>query len=537
MKHIKTYIIGMFLTGALLTSCFDETLVGSTFGPNNIEQETPEARDVLLKVSLPRNFGATSGNNLDRETRIDTLDVLVFEPFAGFPGQKVLLASITGTVVTDEMGNVVDNTFEVGIPLGENLDIHVFANAHSDLLRCGAFGNRGREKEAMLAQIITADKYGLQESDRLLPMHGFITDVTVDKESKNEMHVNLLRSVSKLSVMTKGTITANNELEGGELDEFKLYEMYVFYPTDSARVATADTTRFYTSGADAGNVQTATLPTGLTGGNALDSLSMKSSSMVRQLESLYMYENIAWTNDGLDRATSRLVLGGVYTDPDGKMDTNPDGTPRITYYRVNFQTKDEVPYPILRNHHYVFNINSVAASGYDDPREAAENKAINMSVTIFDWMNELNEIYYDGEHYFSLSSKSLTLPRNKNSVRTVTVDSNVASDEWKMYFKDMNNGVTTPQTWFKDTHNNDSISGTTEVVLSNSRYRVTKESTKIIVEVLKDYSDLPQGESRSDVLVIAAKNLRVNIKLDQKNKSTDDWGNGGDEEVEVGTKD
>lgn len=537
MKHVKAYILAALLAGAFY-SCLDETLMDTRYTPCTPDTETAE-RDMRLKVSVPKTYSAGAAGSLGKEERIDTLDVLVFAPVPGDPTKKILRAAVTGDIVKDDEGNVVSNVFEVLMPLGKDMDVHVFANAHSDLVRNGAFASNGTEMQTVLGKITTANKYGIQKEDVLLPMHGSVTGVTIDKDSKDVLPVSVLRSVSKVSVMINGTTNAKDELVGGELKEFKLYEMYVFFPADSGRVATADTTQFYTVRPDSGNVKTATLPAALRAGNRPDSLSIKSETVVKQIESIYLYENIPWTKDGFDYATSRLVLGGVFYDKNNGYapDENADGTLKKTYYRINFQDSKDVQYSLLRNHHYVFSITSVAASGYDTPRDAAEGKPINIAVTVFDWMNELHEIVNDGQHYFNTSSKYITLPRNANSERSIEVASDVDVAEWKMYFKDTNNGETTPQTWFKDKQNNDSIAATADATLENSRYKVTKTADKITVEVLKKYSELPAApstESRDDVLVLIVKNLRIYIHITQVDKSPDDWGNGGDMNTDIG---
>ena len=537
MKHVKAYILTALLAGVFY-SCLDETLEYTRY-PSGIPDTESGDRDMRLKVSVPKTYSAGAAGSIDREERIDTLDVLVFAPAAGNPDKKYLRSAVTGSVVKDEEGNVVKNVFEVVMPLGKDMDVHVFANAHSDLVRNGAFGAGGKEMQAVLGSITTARKYDIQEADVMLPMHGSVTGITIDKDSKDVLPVSVLRSVSKVSVMINGSVSASSdELMGGELDEFKLYEMYVFFPADSARVATADTTQFYTVRPDSGNVKTATLPAKLRAGNRPDSISIKSPTVVKQIESIYLYENIPWSKDGFDYATSRVVLGGVFYDKTtGNPDKNADGSPRISYYRINFQDNKDVQYPLLRNHHYALNIISVAAPGYDTPRQAAEGKPINIQVTVFDWMNELHEIVNDGQHYFNTSSKNITLPRDANSVRSIEVESDVDASEWKMYFKDANNGETTPKTWFKDKSGNDSIDATAGATLQNSRYKVTKAADKITVEVLKKYSDLspaPSTESRDDVLVLMVKNLRIYIHITQADKSPDDWGNGGDLNTDLG---
>lgn len=539
MKHIKAYILTALLAGVFY-SCLDETLEYTRYPSGEPDTESGD-REMRLKVSVPKTYSAGTSGSVDREERIDTLDVLVFAPTSENPGKKFLRSAVTGSVVKDEDGNAVQNVFEVVMPLGKDMDVHVFANSHSDLMRNGAFASNGQEMQKVLGNITTARKYDLQKPDVLLPMHGSVTDVTIDKDSKDVLPVSVLRSVSKVSVMINGSATFDEKLVGGEIPEFKLYEMYVFFPADSGRVATADTTRFYTVLPDSGNVKTATLPAKLRAGNRPDSISIKSPTVVKQLESIYLYENIPWTTDGFDYATSRVVLGGVFYDKaTGTPDKNGDGSLKKTYYRISFQDNKDVQYPLLRNHHYVLNIISVAASGYDTPRQAAEGKPINIAVTVFDWMNELHEIVNDGQHYFNTSSKYITLPRDAHSVRSIEVASDVDVADWKMYFKDANNGDTTPKTWFKDKAGNDSIDATAGITLQNSRYKVTKAADKITVEVLKAYGDLPAApstESRGDVLVLMVKNLRIYINIAQKDKSPDDWGNGGDEEHQPGKGD
>lgn len=544
MKHIKTYFLAALLTGAAI-SCMDDTLQYSEYHPGPDCGVQDGDKDMRLKVSVPRTYGKTGTGSLSREERIDTLDVLVFAP--GPDGKMYLRASATGSEVKNDEGNVVANVFEVVMPLGRNMDVHVFANSHRELMRSGAFGNIGKEMQTVLGMVAHSRKYDLQKDDQLLPMHGSVTGVTVDKDSKDVLPVSVLRSVAKVSVMLNGKMDAGNDwLTGGELDEkeFELRELYAFYPADSGRVATADTTKFYTVMPDSGNVRTATLPAKLKAGNRPDTLSIIKTSKVTEIESIYLYENIPWTKDGYDYATTRMVVGGIYTDPrTHKVDANADGTPRVSYYRINFQdvydTATPVQYPVLRNHHYVFNITSVAAPGYDTPRQAAEGKPININVTVIDWKNEINNVEYDGQSYFDLSERIIRLPRNAGSERSIEVESNVDESLWGMYFKDTHNGATAPVTWYKDKLGTDSVAPTLETVLKNSRYEVTKSGTKITVKALKAYKDLPAApttETRDDVLIIKVKNLYISLIITQVDKSPDDWGGGGSGSSEVGGK-
>ncbi|MEB3373938.1 hypothetical protein SFC43_13825 [Bacteroides sp. CR5/BHMF/2] len=183
--------------------------------------------------------------------------------------------------------------------------------------------------QAVLGSITTARKYDIQEADVMLPMHGSVTGITIDKDSKDVLPVSVLRSVSKVSVMINGSVSASSdELTGGELDEFKLYEMYVFFPADSARVATADTTQFYTVRPDSGNVKTATLPAKLRAGNRPDSISIKSPTVVKQIESIYLCENIPGRKTVSTMPPPAWCWAACsMTQTTGTADKNADGSP------------------------------------------------------------------------------------------------------------------------------------------------------------------------------------------------------------------
>lgn len=577
----------------LLAACLDETLVYTEYltPPDNGE------RDIRLKVSVPRTSGNAATIDLAREERIETLDVMVFERlFGSNPAdpdntRMYLRSSSTGTKVLDVNGKVVPNEFEVNMPLGDHMEVHVFANAHDDLIRSNVFNNVGTERETLLLRVHHAMKDGLQK-DTPLPMHGIISDVTIDRDHPTGLKADVLRSVAKVSVMLNGSIADNGQLKGNDLqrNEFQLRSLYAYYPADSGRVATADTTQFYTEGDDKGQVMTPTLPQygpPFTGGNKTDHLyapgnrsidradgaSDKAHDQtlpdVKQVESIYLYENKPWSLDGYDQKSTRIVVGGVFTDwRTDIQDMNADGTPRVSYYRINFQTYEENSYndtdpekqfPILRNHHYVFNIVSVAAPGYNTPEEAANGKPINIKVKVIDWKDELLNVEYDGQTYFQLSQRTLRLPReaydpdgvNHFYETFVEVKSDEPSKFWGMYFEDERNGVTDPAT--RQTVGGKSVplpTGEDVTELKNARFHVIKSADRITVRALKPYSDwstsagtspnqpnplpAPDKDPHRDVLVLKVKNLLVKVNLVQEDASPNDWGNGGNHPNELG---
>lgn len=590
--HIAPFLLATCLA-FLLAACLDETLVYTEYltPPDNGE------RDIRLKVSVPRTSGNAATIDLAREERIETLDVMVFErlfgsdPAAPDNTKMYLRSSSTGTKVVNAEGKVVPNEFEVNMPLGDHMEVHVFANAHDDLIRSNVFNNVGTERETLLLRVQHAMKDGLQK-DTPLPMHGIIPDVTIDRDHPTGLKADVLRSVAKVSVMLNGTIADNGQLKGKDLlrSEFQLRSLYAYYPADSGRVATADTTQFYTEGTDKGQVKTPTLPQygkPFTGGNKTDHLyapgdrsieradgaSDKDHDQtlpdVKQVESIYLYENKPWSLDGYDQKSTRIVVGGIFTDwRTNIQDMNADGTPRVSYYRINFQTYDENSYndtdpekqfPILRNHHYVFNIVSVAAPGYNTPEEAANGKPINIKVKVIDWKDELLNVEYDGQTYFQLSQRTLRLPReaydpygvNQFYETFVEVKSDEPSQFWGMYFEDERNGATTPVT--RQTVGGKSVplpTGEDVTELKNARFHVIKSADRITVRALKPYSDwstsagtspnqpnplpTPDKDPHRDVLVLKVKNLLVKVNLVQEDASPNDWGNGGNHPNELG---
>ena len=154
-------------------------------------------------------------------------------------------------------------------------------------------------------------------------------------------------------------------------------------------------------------------------------------------------------------------------------------------------------------------------------------------MNVIEWTNNFGYILFDNENHFYAETKQVSFPRFQNTVRVVAVESNIGADLWKMSFATAENGVTTPPT----VNPGGETVGTTNNTLQNSRYKVEKTNTKLIFTVLKDFSNLPSGESRNDIFVLQAKNLTLRIHLSQLDISSDDWGNGGNQDTNFGEND
>lgn len=540
MKYFNMYILVLMLAG-MSAACTESTFV--PIGNGN----SPESTDteLYLRVNVPRAYGANAAGDT-KETRVTGIDVLVFAPGIGANADKYYLKSASE-------GTPLDNgkKFQVTMPIGEKLMVHVFANCHRELAERGIYGEVGAEMEHLFSQLTTGINYNTTAVDHL-PMHGFLSEVSVRKESVGTLlTVPLLRSVAAVQIATNATVDAGGNLTGGDIVDpttgdvvFRLRELYAYFPADSGRVAprmdaykpATDQTQNKTRDVVKASLppHPAVLPIG-------DKYSIQSNTDVKQLGNLYVYENTYYSDNGHDQpgtvqgnakvATTRLVVGGIYRD-----DKQADGvTPKVTYYRVDFT--DAVTSKLtelLRNHKYTFNIKGVSGSGYDTPEGAATGVPINIEIKVIDWSTVDNDLVFDKENWFSLETKEIIMPRNRNSVRTIKVETDVAfGDLWTLSFASDNNGVTAPVRIPQ---------GAATGSIENDRYRIeinrTSETphTKASVSVTakQDYKDVPvPPASRDEVLVIKVKNLNVRINITQADQSTDDWGNGGEIDSEV----
>lgn len=546
MRLTRIDYMTIALLGCLLCSCADNTLL-STGTDDNCPRTD---KDMYLKVSVPRTYGNYAGG--DPETLVETLDVLVFAK--GKADNEYYVRTACEGRLTDTR-----DRFEVIMPIGENLIIHVFANCHEDMVANNFYNSAGTRMDAMLAKLPLNAKAINGAGVTSLPMHGYITGVTITKDSKAPLEIPVLRSVAAAQVVTRATVSATDPDNpiGGSADItdatgkviFDMHELYAYFvPTGALAAAKPEAYKAPGPGeADqTREVEKASLPSDLAVTDADHPVIFKSADRVRQTGSLYLYENKAWSDNGYDQpdaarkaATTRLVVGGVYDKA-----INADGQPKVTYYRIDF-AQNGVLNDILRNHKYTFSIESVTGPGYDKPGEAATGVPVNIYVKLIDWTSVWNHIDFDNANYLSTETKNIGLPRDANSARTISMESDVGPGvQWTLAF-DKNSTVNGNGAVAEVT----GTQGAASLAISNTRYRAevtALPSAKpgvypftLKVTALKGYRDnagimaAPPTEAYDEVLYIKIKNLTVRINLSQADQSPDDWGNGGDQDTEL----
>lgn len=496
MKLIKIDYMAIVLLGCLLCSCMDTTLLSA--GIDDTGQGTD--KDMHLRVSVPRTYGG--GGEADPEMRVETLDVLVFAK-GKTDGEYYVQSACEGKLTATR------DRFEVIMPIGEALVIHVFANCHADMVANDFYNSAGTRMDAMLAKLTLSGKVINGAGMTSLPMHGYITGVTIARDSSTPLEIPVLRSVAAAQVVTKATLNPDdpNNPIGGSADItdtngnilFDLHELYAFF-VPAAALSAAKPEAYKALGPHEADktreVEKVSLPPDLTVTDIDHPVSIQSPDRVRQIGSLYLYENKPWSENGYDQpdathraATTRLVVGGVYNGA-----TGADGQPHITYYRIDFARGGTLT-GILRNHKYTFSIESVSGPGYDTPEEAATGVPINIHVKLIDWTSVWNHVDFDNENYLSTETKNIGLPRDADASKTISMESDVElGEKWTLAFD--------PTSTVNGNHAVAEVTGTPgaqTLTISNTRYRAEVTALAPVregvnpftlkVTALKAYSD------------------------------------------------
>lgn len=551
MKLMKINYMAITLLGCLLCSCMDNILL-STSTENN-DQRTD--KDMYLKVSVPRTYGSYAGENPALEENIQTLDVMVFAKGKADNQYYVKTASEGTPSAT------IQNQFGVVMPIGENLIVHVFANCHDDMVANGFYNSIGTQMDVMLKKLtlsakVINDVENTSTKLESLPMHGYAKEVSVARDRTAPVNIKLLRSVAGVQVVTNATINKDNTIantaditdEHGNII-FQMSKLYAYFvPTSACASAFPDSYKPLSPDAadETRDVEKVSLPQNLIVTD-IDNpvITNKTTHQEQRTKCLYLYENKPYSTDGSDypdvnhaAATTRLVVGGVYKGID-------HSNTKVTYYRIDFTNAQTHKLDnILRNHKYTFNIISVSGPGYDNPKDAATGVPINITVNPIEWTSVWDNIDFDGENYLSTETKNIVLPRDKQSTKTISMESDVAlGDQWTLAFDNKaingNGGLAEVK----------GTQGSSKLSISNSRYQVDitqlpQEAQgmylfKLKVTVRKFYNEnteitaVPPTEAYDDELTIKIKNLTAKINLSQVDKSPADWGNGGDQNTDL----
>lgn len=132
-----------------------------------------------------------------------------------------------------------------------------------------------------------------------------------------------------------------------------------------------------------------------------------------QIGALYIPESNPSTQTS--RMTS-VVVGGYYGEDS-----------RLSYYRIDFNpiAEGHLYGQVLRNHRYLFKIKYVSREGAPSPEEALNQSPGGITVEVLPWEDYTSEMWFEGEHYIGVSTRSVLLGSSAGSMRTVYVQSSL----------------------------------------------------------------------------------------------------------------
>lgn len=336
---------------------------------------------VRLTISLPRaelpvGRERAATRSKEAENLISTVRVLVFEEVDGrylyrymSEGERL---QVTGSTTSFE-AKLTGTDKTVKLLIAGNYG-DAFAN----------YAPAAGSDEATVRSGLGCSFAGLTGN---LPMYGEVTLPNgLVPGVENRFDIRMLRAVARVDV--------EKELDA-DSRSFRIASVAVYRPNDRIqiapnRLASADTPQVTEPSVPPGAGKSP-VPVGVAAAEADPSA----------VGGIYVPEAAGETDAAaqLSDATC-IVVGGYY-----------DGASELSYYRIDFNPGVEGhPFgQVLRNHKYVFRIKKVTGTGWSDAASAAENRATSIVAQVEAWEDFTTEMYFDGDNYLGVSSRTLTL--------------------------------------------------------------------------------------------------------------------------------
>ena len=321
----------------------------------------------------------------NEEKAIQTVDVLSFKKTGS--GEFLFDYRLKGRAVNN-------NNLRVALKVKpEEQYLVLVTNARNEVDNIISTATEGEVK----AQLLSKLELSLNDGERwqaispsnykALPMWGESSAVTITPQTTSIASISLLRMVAKIDVQLDET--AGNDVA----DKFKLKSVRLMNASKNGRIVP-----------DANNIsnRVATVPT-LAAAPASHAAPLLYDANWGLTDfairgAIYTLEREAHVEH---LEANCLVIGGLY----GTETTE-------SFYRVDLVGADKSHKDILRNHHYIINITDVKSSGHDTWEIAYESKAVNIEADIIIWDTPNTEnIVFDGQYYFSISSDSILLTK------------------------------------------------------------------------------------------------------------------------------
>lgn len=391
-KEIYTYGLLAALIGIMSACIFEdepvipkeESAVSGAY--LKIQLDLPEMSVPSSKTAGTRAMSAEAERVID----LNTLHILVFKP----TGEFYYKAPVVGSIVYDE-DDLSKAILTVKLVKSENASeqFKIGIVANYDL---SAFPLTNTTTFDDIKQTLTYalhSKWNVDEQNYTpFPMWGEINDLVIS-ETMTMPTVDLYRALARIDV------GLNFSGAGGILSEsadgiagFKLKDIYVYRTNKSGFVAPLTIGQIHIPSDVERHSDSDPLHYSVPTPGGVD-------SYVREI---YVPETELPPTPGNSNMHS-LVVGGYY-----------QGSASVSYYRLDFATEDQLSgvrtyLPILRNHRYVFNINTVRGPGFSTPEEALESVATieNIDYDLIEFDETIHQLEVHGKYYFGLDKRNL----------------------------------------------------------------------------------------------------------------------------------
>ncbi len=235
----------------------------------------------------------------------------------------------------------------------------------------------------------------------LLPMYAEMTLDRLDTGTTNTISATMLRAVARADVSA--------ELDMSVSKSFEITEAYVYRARKGVQLAPDESAL----------TESATPRVGAPSVPSADTVARYGISTFDPLSvgGLYFPECATVENQSEQlKGVTCLVVGGLY-----------DGEDTPVYYRIDFDSgRQGHPYgQVLRNHRYHFIITRVTGRGWEDPDDAANNRATTIVTEVRMWEDFTTEMIANGDNYLGVSSRDVVLPYMQGAERSIYVQASV----------------------------------------------------------------------------------------------------------------
>lgn len=446
------YILSAGLFGF---SCSDNSMISN-------DAELDNGKDIVVNLTVKAPASAlhigTRGvqRQADNESLINEIQVLVFEE--GKYKYRVAGASVTA--------NTDNTTFVAKLepsPLASKLLI--LANSTEAVT--------ANEPSAGDTEEVVKKKIN-RECDNLttlFPMHGEynlpqgISTITVH----NITEIKMTRAVARIDVRAT------------EVTNFKLTGVKAYRASNLLQVISNET--------GSSEILVPSVPSGSIRNVDSPMYTVTDEDMGVFSAQLYLPETDSPAESEQTTGATCIVIEGYY---------NQSSKP--TYYRIDFDTDNNGTAlgQIVRNHKYIFNIKSVLSPGWDTPDKAANNRSTHLQVEVKAWDDSTTDMYFDGEHYFGVSTRTVTLSHKANSINTMDVTTDLP--DYTLQWADEQG---TPQ-------------GTAAQSLTNEFFKADKlqNGTRLQVTALQSNPDMEMPRTQN--LIITTNRWSILVKIEQR---------------------